>query len=83
MIKTEKGHIELEGDLHEILADISVIAGNLKKIGFEKEWVEYAVNIGFKTDKELSEMARRAKKSMKELDRMEKFLKIMFGDENE
>jgi len=69
--------------LHEILADISVIAGNLKKIGFEKEWVEYAVNIGFKTDKELSEMARRAKKSMKELDRMEKFLKIMFGDENE
>lgn len=69
--------------MHEILADISVIAGNLKKIGFEKEWVEYAVNIGFKTDKELSEMARRAKKSMKELDRMEKFLKIMFGDENE
>ena len=83
MIKTKNGHIELEGDLKTILADISVIAGNLKKIGFEKEWVEYAVDLGFRTDKELSEMARRAKKSMKELDRMEKFLKIMFGDENE
>lgn len=83
MIKTENGHIELKGDLETILADISVIAGNLKEIGFEKEWVEYAVNIGFKTDKEISEMARRAKKSMKELDGMEKFLKIMFGDEND
>ena len=79
MIFTNKGNINIDGSVEEILADFSVICKNLKKsdkVGKEK--LDYAYNLGLKSDEELDKEKQKISEEVNKL--FEDLIKDLFGD---
>lgn len=79
MIKTENGHIEANGTLIELMADLSVIIRNLYKDiaeetdeSFAKETINEAVKAGFLSDEEITVELKKRKK-----EEIEKALEVL------
>lgn len=67
MIRTKLGEIRIEGDLSEVLADISVISNCLLDTGkLSKKQIIEAVERGFMSEEELDEEIKKITKSKKE-----------------
>lgn len=79
MIFTNKGDIAIDGSVEEILADFSLICKGLKeedKIGKEK--LEYAYNLGLKSDEELDKEKQKVSEEVNKL--FEDLIHDLFGD---
>lgn len=69
MIKTDKGNVQLEGGIHELMADLSMAVRTMRKAFSERIPVDEAEKLirkafenGFLSDDEVREMGKEALK---------------------
>lgn len=73
MIKTKKGYAELEGSVHEILTDVSIVITSVKKmlteeVGMDnelvKELIDEAVELGMANKEEVEKKIEEKVKTL-------------------
>ena len=79
MIFTNKGNIAIDGSVEEIMADFSWICTKLKESNeIGKEKLDYAYNLGLKSDEELDKENQKISEEVNKL--FEDLIKDLFGD---
>lgn len=81
MIKVNRAKIEISGELEIILSELTMIIKTLnEKTPTEKRDIEYAINLGFMTEKELKKENMKQKKERKRAEKeMKEALKDLLG----